>query len=430
MPIKNGRRNYALQGVNPMVRTIYYNVTGPTDGKKKAGGITVTIIHLKLGKITKRADGRFQAGYRDVDGTRKFITCRTEEEVLARFQALQPTLEVMAEADAKREQMNADTQIPTPVISSAAMPDKEMLLADYALNWLETFKRGKIRPSSFERYLFSLKLLCDDALAHMDVREIRLEHVQGYINRLEDMSASTIKKQKLLLSQVFEHAMLTDLIVRNPMQGVQMPPQSHNTKTICPYERADQEKLVAAFTEEKNGKPRLRYGWGCVLILETGLRAGEALALEWSDIDEEKRTLKVTKNMVRVDGKNTVQRTTKTASGRRTIPLNSRALEAIQHLKAQQVEGCPCALATQNGKHLSYRNLLATMEKACGMAGVEHRGLHALRHSFASNLFARGVSVKVISKLLGHSSTQVTIDRYISLFEGDLDDTLRQAVGA
>ena len=390
----------------------------------------MAIVHLKLGKITKRADGRFQAGYRDLDGTRKFITCRTEEEVLARFQALQPTLEVMAEADAKREQMNADTQIPTPVISSAAMPDKEMLLADYALNWLETFKRGKIRPSSFERYLFSLKLLCDDALAHMDVRDIRLEHVQGYINRLEAMSASTIKKQKLLLSQVFEHAMLTDLIVRNPVQGVQMPPQSHNTKTICPYERADQDKLVAAFTEKKNGRPRFRYGWGCVLILETGLRAGEALALEWGEIDEEKRTLKVNKNLVRVDGRNTVQHTTKTASGRRTIPLNSRALEAVQHLKEQAVPGCPYVFATQTGKHLSYRNLLATMEKACEAAGVEHRGLNALRHSFASNLYARGVEVKIISKLLGHASVEITYNRYIHFFEGEIDDTLRHAVGA
>ena len=58
--------------------------------KQQAGGKAVTIVHLKLGKITKRSDGRYQAGYRDVDGKRKFITCKTEEEVLARFQALQP----------------------------------------------------------------------------------------------------------------------------------------------------------------------------------------------------------------------------------------------------------------------------------------------------------------------------------------------------
>jgi integrase len=414
-----------------MVRTIYNAVTGSSDGRKMtAGGKTVSIIHLQLGKITKRSDGRFQAGYRDVDGTRKFITCRTEEEVLVRFQALQPTAETEAGTGSNCEQVSADTQISASVMSSAATLDKDLLLADYALNWLATFKRGKIRPSSYERYQFCLQLLCKDEIAHMDVREIRLEHIQGYVNRLEDMSASTIKKQKLLLSQVFDHAVLTDVIVRNPVQGVQTPAMSHNTKLIFPYEKDDQEKLMTAFFEKKNGKLRLRYGWGCVLILETGLRAGEALALEWSDIDEEKRTLKVTKNMVRVDGKNLVQRTTKTAAGKRMIPLNSRAVEAIQHLKAQQAAGCPYVFATQAGKHLSYRNLLATMETACEAAGVEQRGLHALRHSFASNLYARGVEIKVISKLLGHASTQITYDRYVHLFEGDIDDTLRQAVGA
>ena len=304
-----------------------------------------------------------------------------------------------------------------------------MPLADYMLNWLEKFKKGKIRPSSYERYQFCLQLLCKDELAQMDIRAIRLEDVQEYVNRLEDMSASTIKKQKLLLSQVLEHAMLTEVIQRNPVQGVQMPPMTHNTKVVLPYEKDEQEKLAAAFTEEKNGRLRFRYGWGAVLILETGLRAGEALALEWGDIDEEKRTLKVTKNMIRVDGKNTVQRTTKTDSGKRTIPLNGRALEAIQRLKAQEVHGCPYVFATQTGKYLSYRNLLATMEKACEAAEVEHRGLHALRHSFASNLYARSVEVKVISKLLGHASVEITYNRYIHFFEGEIDDTLRQAVG-
>ena len=117
--------------------------------------------------------------------------------------------------------------------------------------------KGKIRPSSYERYQFCLQLLCKDQLAHMDVRVIRQEDVQMYINRLDAMSASTVKKQKLLLGQVFEHAMLTDVIQRSPVQGTQMPPQSHNTKVVYPYERDEQEKLVAAFTEENIGRLRL-----------------------------------------------------------------------------------------------------------------------------------------------------------------------------
>ena len=83
-------------------------------------------------------------------------------------------------------------------------------------------------------------------------------------------------------------------------------------------------------------------------------------------------------------------------------------MEAVQHLKAQVVPSCSYVFATQTGRHLSYRNLLATMETACEAAGVEHRGLHALRHSFASNLYARGMEVKIISKLLGHAGVEIT----------------------
>ena len=63
-------------------------------------------------------------------------------------------------------------------------------------------------------------------------------------------------------------------------------------------------------------------------------------------------------------------------------------------------------------------------------ARVEQCGIHALRHSFASNLYARGVEVKIISKLLGHASVEITYNRYIHFFESEIDDTLRQAVGA
>jgi site-specific recombinase XerD len=61
-----------------------------------------------------------------------------------------------------------------------------------------------------------------------------------------------------------------------------------------------------------------------------------------------------------------------------------------------------------------------------GKGGVPR--LYALRHFVASNLYARGVEIKVISKLLGHASTQIPYERYVRLFEGNLHDTLRQAV--
>ena len=154
----------------------------------------------------------------------------------------------------------------------------------------------------------------------------------------------------------------------------------------------------------------------------------QLLALEWGDIDEETDTTREQKHSPS-GREERGPRATKTESGKRTIPLNSKAMEANRHLRMQQVLGCPYVYATQAGEHVGYRHLLTTMANACEAAGVEHRGLHALRHSFASNLYSRGVEVKVISKLLGHASVEITYNRYIHFFEGDIDDTLRQAVG-
>ena len=97
----------------------------------------------------------------------------------------------------------------------------------------------------------------------------------------------------------------------------------------------------------------------------------------------------------------------------------------IRRFKMQQAIGYPYGFAKQTGEHVGYRHPLTTMENACEAAGVEHRGLHALRHSFASNLYARGVEVKAISEMLGHSSVEVTYNRYIHFFDGDINDTLR-----
>ena len=110
-------------------------------------------------------------------------------------------------------------------------------------------------------------------------------------------------------------------------------------------------------------------------------------------------------------------------------PANSWAMEAVQYMKAQAVPVCPYVFATQTGKHLSYRHLLATMETACEAAGVEHRGLHALRPSFATDLYARGRGSEDHLKAPGPREHEKALQPAHPLLEGEIDDTLRQAVG-
>jgi hypothetical protein len=106
--------------------------------------------------------------------------------VLKRFQALQPAQERSPEKKHGRSKADAGTKATAKAPAAYTAPTEDCIpLADFTLNWLETFKKGKIRPISYERYQFCLQLLCKDELAQMDIRAIRLEQVQEYINRLE-----------------------------------------------------------------------------------------------------------------------------------------------------------------------------------------------------------------------------------------------------
>ena len=82
-----------------------------------------------------------------------------------------------------------------------------------------------------------------------------------------------LRKVSFLLAAAQPGARAHDADGCHPAQSyrstVQMPPMTHNTKVVFPYEKDEQDKLVTAFTEEKNGRLRFRYGWGAVLILET-----------------------------------------------------------------------------------------------------------------------------------------------------------------
>jgi integrase len=161
-------------------------------------------------------------------------------------------------------------------------------------------------------------------------------------------------------------------------------------------------------------------------LLYTGLRIGELLALTWEDVDFQNRTIKVNKNLKQVknrDGdilsnyKIIIQNSTKTNSSSRIVPLNNKSIEALNHIK--EITGqYKYVLSTETGNNIfarAYDTMFRKIQKSCGFKEIY--GVHALRHTFASLLFKKGVDVKTVSEILGHKDVSVTYNIYIHLIQ-------------
>ncbi len=151
-----------------------------------------------------------------------------------------------------------------------------------------------------------------------------------------------------------------------------------------------------------------------LLALRTGLRLGELLALRWSDVDLDAGRIHVRRNVVRG-----IVGTPK--SGRaRLVPLSDDARAA---LVAHQHANGPLVFCEPNGQMMSAKRAGGAIDSAFKKAALPNTGWHVLRHSFASQLVMRGVSLKAVQELLGHSTIQMTM-RYAHL----APDVVRDAV--
>ena len=113
-----------------------------------------------------------------------------------------------------------------------------------------------------------------------------------------------------------------------------------------------------------------------------------------------------------------IQNTPKSKKSRRVIPLNKEAIHALEQLaQAPGTKDDGYIIHTADGSAMLPRNFEATLELLCKAAGIHRIGVHALRHTFATRLYEKGIDVKVISELLGHASVDITYKIYIHLFE-------------
>lgn len=317
-------------------------------------------------------------------------------------------------------------------------PEK-IIFNEYIEYWFKTYKLNKIEPSSYTRLYRVYESQIKNSLGKKMIGSIKTADIQKLIDEyanpkdknIKPLASSGLKKIIHLLSPCFAMAVKENIISSNPCDDIIMPSESYIlVETKQQYSLSDSEISEIreiALLKNKNGEYKNRNVLILLILLNLGLRSGEILALEWNDIDFNKKVISISKTVqcgIRDFEKkgNTVmysriKKSTKTKSGTRILKLNDTVIFYLKELKeydkrhdiSSQYVCCTC-----DGKISSHRNLQKSLDNIVKRTSISKRvTLHTLRHTFGSTLIRNGIGIEVISKLMGHSNITITYNKYI-----------------
>ena len=212
-------------------------------------------------------------------------------------------------------------------------------------------------------------------------------------NRLQSVSGASVKRELVILRSALNTA-IKDWgisLPANPVTNIRIPANgAHRTRRL---EAGEEEKLLSASDELK---PII------IIALETGMRRGEILNIKKSHIDFVRHTLLIP--------------LTKTDTPR-TIPLSSRAVEAIR----EQLRGSQNVISIEETALFSYtaRGLSGAFLRLCRKHGLENLHFHDLRHEATSRFFEKGLNPVEVATITGHKDTRMLM-RYTHLRAEDL----------
>lgn len=299
-----------------------------------------------------------------------------------------------------------------------------MPLRDYVEVWLNTFKSDTVKPATYMRLESTIKALKKYDIADMIINDITAFDIQRYVNQVADdgYGLTTVKKMLRIVTAPLRQAAALHFIPADPSAGVKLPTEDKIKKkkrAMRAYTEEEQEALWQQIESSTNPVCAI-----VGLMLETGLRCGEALALRWRCVDLNRNRLRVEATILNSTskGRSVVQDSPKTLSSKRIVPLTPRAVRLLRNLP-QDSEW----VFTIDGHRIGYETLRYQTIKLCKAADVPYFGQHVFRHTFATNCYYRKVDIKILSKILGHSDVNITYNIYVNL-RGDGFDEMYEAL--
>ncbi|MFR3684829.1 MAG: tyrosine-type recombinase/integrase [Enterococcus sp.] len=283
------------------------------------------------------------------------------------------------------------------------------LFEEWAIQWLGEIQR-EVRPSTFSSYLYKLTKYVFPKIKEIPLNELSGEHGKSLLSELQHkLSKSTIQVVFRIINKCLNHAKKSGKIITNPFAEIQLPKVKR--KKINALTRSEQSRLMSIAKKEKANQ-----GLPVLLALHSGMRIGEIAALKWEDIDFDSGLIHVNHTYQRIGALNTGDKSrlifaeSKTDSSVRVIPIG-KALKKLL-LKHHKQSKTSFVFST-NGHPCEPRLLTYHFHQIRKKANLPKIHFHQLRHTFATRCLEAKGDVSSVSALLGHASTQMTLDTYV-----------------
>lgn len=285
-----------------------------------------------------------------------------------------------------------------------------LTVREFLDTWLENHVKPERAVSTFDNYSRTLRKWVIPYIGETLLSDLVPRGIDSLLAEIRQNGAGgrTVQNTYVVLNAALGYAVSpSHLIPVNPCEEIKKP--KHEREEPFPFTKTESRQILQAVTDDR------LYSFYLVAF-STGLRSAELFGLEWSQVDLKGQMIRVVKQATTVSGKLVVKKP-KSKAGTRTVEIGKKVVESLQeHRKRLLIEGlasCDLVFPSPQGQHMRRGNLrtrhwMPLLQKL----NLNHRGFHHVRHTYATQQLLSGLSVHVLSRILGHAKPSTTLDIY------------------
>ncbi|MEY8515464.1 tyrosine-type recombinase/integrase [Lachnospiraceae bacterium 29-84] len=356
--------------------------------------------------IYKRKDGRWEGRY---------IKGRT-----AAGKAVYGSVYARSYKDTRIKLQHAVQENGASKTDGACQAAEQLEFSRLAEEWFASVKPF-LKESSYIKYWNLWKSYICPKLGSLHLSEVSQNMLEAYCMELRvsgghkgmGLSAKTVADTMSLLRSMFRFCSAKDIPIPCSIRAVPIRQEVKEMRVFS----LEEQRLLCSYIYSNLCMQNV----GVLVCLFTGIRVGELCALQWEDISFSEKTLYVHKTMQRIQIGNTgagdrsartkiIVTKPKSRCSIRTIPLPEKLVQILQSIEITR-DGY--FLTGSNAKWVEPRTMQNHFKRLLKDCKLKEANYHALRHTFATRCIEKGFDVKSLSEILGHSSVNITMDRYV-----------------